>query len=163
MNTPTDPRELTADDVSFVVDPSQLGFRTTGELEPLDAVIGQDRALRALDLGVSMRQRGYNIFASGVSGTNKTELIRGLVEARAARQHTPDDWVYVHNFDEPDRPVALRLKGGQGSRLRATIGRLLERLRHDLPEALKAKDFSAERDRLGASFGKRSETLFQEL
>ncbi len=110
-----------------------------------------------------MPQRGYNVFAAGISGTNPMELIQKLLEDRARREPTPDDWVYVHNFDEPDRPVALRLPAGQGSRLRAAASQILERIRHDLPEVLKAKDFSAERDRLGAAFGKRSEALYNEI
>jgi predicted ATP-dependent protease len=163
MNTPSDPRELKPSDLAPAVDAQQLGFRTTAELEPLDEVIGQERALRAIELGVSMPQRGYNVFAAGISGTNPMELIRRLLEERAQSEPTPDDWVYVHNFDEPDRPVALRLPAGHGSRLRSAASQIVERLRHDLPEALKAKDFSAERDRLGAAFGKRSEALYNEI
>jgi predicted ATP-dependent protease len=163
MNFPSDPRELKPSDLAPVLDARQLGFRTTAELEPLDEVIGQERALRAIELGVSMPQRGYNVFAAGISGTNPMELIRRLLEERAHREPTPDDWVYVHNFDEPDRPVALRLPAGHGSRLRTAATQIVERVSHDLPEALKAKDFSAERDRLGAAFGKRSEALYNEI
>ncbi len=94
---------------------------------------------------------------------DKKELIRRLLEDRARQEPTPVDWVYVHNFDEPDRPLALSLPGGHGSRLRAALDQVVNRLRSDLPQALKAKDFSAERDRLGQSFGKRSEGLFDEL
>ena len=163
MNTPPDPRELKPSDLGPVLDPEQLGFGTTAELEPLDEVIGQERALRAIELGLSMPQRGYNVFAAGISGTNPMDLIRQLLEERARLEPTPDNWVYVHNFDEPDRPVALRLPAGHGSRLRTASSQIVERLRHDLPATLKAKDFSAERDRLGAAFGKRSETLYNEL
>jgi predicted ATP-dependent protease len=163
MKTPAEARELEPSDLAPVLDAEQLGFRTTAELEPLDEVIGQERALRAIQLGLSMPQRGYNVFAAGISGTNPMELIRMLLQERAQSEPTPDDWVYVHNFDEPDCPMALRLPAGQGGRLRATANQILDRLRHDLPEALKAKDFSAERDRLSAAFGKRSEVLYNEL
>lgn len=163
MNKPIDPRELKPSDLAPAIDSEQLGFRTTAELEPLAEVIGQERALRAIELGVSMPQRGYNVFAAGISGTNPMEMIQRLLEERARREPTPDDWVYVHNFEEPDRPMALRLPAGQGSRLRDAASQLLARLRHDLPEALKAKDFSSERDRLGTAFGKRSEALYNEI
>ena len=79
-NTVAEPRELAPADLAPQLDPSELGFRTTDELEPLDAVVGQDRALRALELGLSIRQRGYNVFASGISGTGKKEQIRHLLE-----------------------------------------------------------------------------------
>lgn len=163
-STPAGDRfELTPSDLAPQLSPDRLGFRTTAELDPLDDVVGQDRALKALELGLSIRHRGYNVFASGLSGTDTKDLIRRLLEVRARLEPTPDDWAYVHNFDEPDCPLALRLPGGHGVRLRDALEQLLDRLRHDLPEALKAKDFSAERDRLGASFGQRSEALFDDL
>jgi predicted ATP-dependent protease len=163
MSNSPDRWELKPSDLRLELEPAELAFGTTDELEPLDAVIGQERALRALELGLSMRQRGYNVFVSGISSTNPMELVRGLLAKRAEREPTPDDWVYVYNFDEPDCPMAVRLPAGKGNSLRAAVNRIIERLRHDLPEALKAKDFSAERDRLGEAFGKRSETLYQEL
>ena len=119
-NRPTILRELAPSDLAPDLEPSRLGFQTTLELEPIEEVFGQDRALKALDLGLSIRRRGYNIYASGVSGLGKKELIKRLLEVRALREPTPDDWVYVHNFDEPDCPEALRLPGGRGTTLRAT-------------------------------------------
>jgi predicted ATP-dependent protease len=163
MSESTTPRELTPSDLGPVLSPPALNFQTTDELEPLDVVFGQDRALKALELGVSIRQRGYNIYASGISGMDKKGMIQRLLEERARNEPTPDDWVYVFNFDEPDCPLAVRLPGGQGSRLRASLDRIVERLGHDLPEALKAEDFSAERNRLGSAFGKRGEQLYEEL
>jgi lon-related putative ATP-dependent protease len=155
--------KLQASDLELPLDPAELGFRTTEELEPLDHLHGQERALRALEFGLAVRHCGHNIYVSGMTGTGKKELIQGLLEARARRETTPDDWVYVHSFDEPDRPLALRLPSGHGVRLRAALEEVIDRLRHDLPAALKAKDFDAERERLAAKFGQQSEALFNQL
>jgi hypothetical protein len=162
-NASTDRWKLQASDLELPLDPAALGFRTTDELEPLDRVHGQERALRALELGLAVRHRGYNIYVSGMTGTGKKQLIQELLEARAGREATPDDWVYVHNFEEPDRPRALRLPSGHGVRLRTALEEVIDRLRHDLPAALKAKDFDAERERLAAKFGQQSEALFNQL
>jgi predicted ATP-dependent protease len=152
--------------------PAQLGvdvvfdepkFRTTNELAPLDQVVGQERALRALGFGLAVRHRGYNVFVCGMSGAGRKELLAQLLQERAAREPTPDDWIYVHNFDEPDHPLALRLPSGHGVKLRAGLAQAIERLCQDLPAALKAKDFGAERVRLAALYGQRSEALFAEL
>jgi lon-related putative ATP-dependent protease len=140
-----------------------LGFHTTDELKPLDQVVGQERALRALELGLAVRHRGYNVYVSAMTGTGRRQLIQQLLEAQACQKAAPDDWVYVHNFDEPDRPLALRLPSGHGVRLRDSLEQIIDRLRHDLPGALKAKDFDTERDRLAAKFGHQSEALFNEL
>jgi predicted ATP-dependent protease len=155
--------QLTPAELDTVLRPEELGFRSTDELQPLDRVIGQDRAVRALLFGLAMRQRGYNVFVSGMVGSGKKHLVKELLEERARQEPVPNDWVYVHNFDEPDRPLAFSLAAGQGTRLRTALEEVLDRLAHDLPKALKAKDFDAERERLSDTYGQRSEELFNDL
>jgi hypothetical protein len=155
--------ELRPDELTPQFDPADLGFLTTDDVEPLDKVIGQDRALRALDFGLAVRHRGYNVFVCGMRGAGSKDLLRSLLQEHARREPSPDDWVYLYNFDEPDRPLALRLPSEHGIRLRAALEEIIERLRRDLPAALKAKDFEAERDRLGTEYSKRSEDQFNEV
>jgi predicted ATP-dependent protease len=150
-------------ELDLPIDPAELGFGTTEELEPLDQVVGQDRALRALQLGLAVRHRGYNVYVSAMTGSGRKELIQRLLEVQARQMKPPDDWVYVHNFDEPVQPLAVRLPSGHGVRLRDSLAQVVSRMRHDLPAALKAKDFDAERDRLAAKFGQRSKELFNKL
>jgi hypothetical protein len=83
--------KLQASELELPLDPADLGFRTTDELEPLDHLHGQERALRALEFGLAVRHRGHNIYVSGMTGTGKKPLIQGLLEARASRETTPDD------------------------------------------------------------------------
>lgn len=154
---------LRAEELEPQIDAHALGFRSTEEVEPLDEVVGQERAMRALEFGLGVRHRGYNVYVSGMTGAGKKQLVQRLLEQRAAREAAPPDWVYVHNFDEPDRPLAIQLGSGQGRKLRDGLEQIVERLRRDLPAALKAKDFDAERDRLAVTFGARAEALFQEL
>lgn len=150
-------------DLDFPLSPAELAFRTTEEVEPLDHVFGQERALKALDLGLAVRHRGYNVYVSGMTGAGRKQLIRKMLEERAKQEPTPDDWVYVFNFDAPECPLALRLPSGQGGKLRTALEQVIERLRIGLPAALKAKDFDAERDRLAKTYGERSEALFGTL
>lgn len=155
--------ELSPAELCLELDPRVLGFQSTDELEPLEGFICQDRAIGALEVGLAIRHRSYNVFVSGLTGPERKERIRELLAARAAGEPAPDDWVYVFNFDEPDCPLALRLPGGQGVSLRSTMSEIVTRLRHDLPEAFKAEDFSAQRERLGAAFGKKNEAIYDEL
>lgn len=150
-------------DLDLPLAPAQLGFQTTEELEPLDHVFGQERAMKALDLGLAVQHRGYNVYVSGMTGAGRKQLIRRLLETRARQEPTPNDWVYVFNFDAPDRPLALNLPSGQGGKLRHALEQVIERLRLDLPIALKTKDFDTERDRLAKTFGEQSEALFATL
>ncbi|MGC8642336.1 MAG: Lon protease family protein [Isosphaeraceae bacterium] len=155
--------ELSPAELSPDLGLEELGFQTTLDLEPLEGLFGQERAAQALAVGLDIRHRSYNVFVSGLSGPDRKDLISGLLADRAGKEAAPDDWVYVHNFDEPDCPLALRLPSGHGVRLRSMMTEIVSRLRHDLPEAFKAEDFSAQRERLGADFGKKNEAIYNEL
>lgn len=80
-------------------DPEKFDFRTTADLEDLAEVIGQPRAVAAMQFGIGMPRDGYNIFALGPTGTAKRRFIRGYFERQAAEEPVPDDWCYVNNFD----------------------------------------------------------------
>ena len=153
----TDRWRLRPEELDLPIDPAALGFRTTADLEPLDAIVGQECAVQALAFGLSIHQRGYNVFVTGVQGIGRKQLIQTLLEARAKSEAPPDDWAYVFNFDEPDCPLALRLPGGTGVRLRDALEHLVEHMRQDLPAAPKAKDFGSERARLSTHYGKAAE------
>ena len=93
-------------------DPSSLGFETTERAAPLAEPLGQERAVEALTLGVTMRHPGYHVFAMGPSAMGKRTLVervlRGLDDARP----TPSDWVYLHDFAAPHNPKAVELPAG---------------------------------------------------
>lgn len=154
---------LSPEELRLHLTPADLGFQTTAEVPALESALGQERALAALSLGLSIRRKGYNIYVSGTIGSGRKHLIRRAIEARAQQEPTPPDWVYLFNFQEPDRPIAMELASGHGAQLRKGIEELLSRLAEDLPAALKAKDFDAERERLSGSYGKRSEQIFNRL
>ncbi len=102
----------------------------------------------AVRFGVGIRRTGYNLFALGPPATGKRSTIRHFLERTAASEKNPSDWCYVHNFDEPHRPIALELPPGQGSRLRDDIEQLLEELRVVLPAAFEKEDFRARKQAL---------------
>jgi hypothetical protein len=91
------------DELSLRLDPAELGFQTTAEVPPLDTLLGQDRALAALELGLSIRKKGYNIYVSGMMGSGRKQLVQQLLKERASNEPTPPNWVYLHNFQEPFR------------------------------------------------------------
>lgn len=134
---------LSPDDLYRPCDLAQFPFQTTADLPDLTEVIGQPRAVEAIRFGMGMRGQGYNMYALGPSGTGKTTTIRQFLEQEAARQPVPDDWCYVHNFHEPDKPTALRLPAGQGRALRADMKQLIEELRTAIPAAFESEDYEA--------------------
>ena len=93
-------------------DPALFRFDTTAELEELDEVIGQPRAVAAVQLATGIEKDGFNVFALGPAGTGKRSLVAKYFKERALNEPTPDDWCYVHNFEQDYKPKAIRLPAG---------------------------------------------------
>ncbi|MFO1044958.1 MAG: AAA family ATPase [Planctomycetaceae bacterium] len=156
-------RELSASETGPEIDPASFGFKTTRDVAPLDGIVGQPRALRAIDLGLAIRQPGYHLYMSGMSGTGRMELVRRAVTDRARHDPVPEDWIYVNNFEEQEQPSLLSLPAGVGTELQSDMKGLISRLLEEIPKAFQREDFSHEKDRLRKAFKDRSEALFEEL
>lgn len=129
-------------------DPTKLGFATTDELPALDGLVGQERAVAALRFGLGMRSPGYNMFVAGPAGTGKTSYSRRLVSEHARASDTPDDWVYVYNFDHPDEPLALSLPAGTAPTFAAQMEETLSDARRAAAVALSTREYHGQRDAL---------------
>jgi lon-related putative ATP-dependent protease len=129
-------------------DPAEFQFECTEDLAPLTELVGQDRALRALQFGLGVEKSGYNIFVTGLTGTGKsTAILEYLKRAIADRDGNspPDDWCYVYNFEDPDRPNAIRLPPGRGKALRDQLEELLVTVRTNVSRAFTSEQFEHER------------------
>ena len=155
--------ELSADQVRKAVDLSRLPFNTTADLEPETALVGQERATQALQMGIDIPQPGYNIFVSEVEESGARTQITALLQDRAATLPTPGDWVYVHNFRQPDQPCALALEPGQGCRLQQGMERLVTHLRETLPKAFQQEAFETEQRELGEKYEQQVRQMQQEF
>ncbi len=109
-------------------DESALSFETTDDLEPLPGMLGQERAEQALRFGLSMKQKGFNLFVLGPAGMGKHRLVREVLRAADPRGAPVEDWVYVHNFSAPEKPRAIALPVGRGADLEARMGRVADEL-----------------------------------
>ena len=144
-------------------DPAELPFDLVSELEDLSAPIGQNRAVDAVEFAVSMRRKGYNVYALGAGGTGKHTIVRELLRRRAESAPTPPDWCYVNNFADPQKPRRLQLPAGRGNGLREAMKRLVEELRAALPAAFERDDYRTRRDVIEQQFKGRNEQGFGEL
>jgi len=105
--------------VALTIDPATLGFASTAELQDLPLPwIGQERAQAAAQFGLAMQQPDYHLFVLGEVGSGRASLLRQAMQAEAAKRAVPPDLCYLHHFDQPDRPRALRLPAGEGRLLR---------------------------------------------
>lgn len=142
-------------------DPNQFSFSTTAEIEDLKEVIGQQRAVDAVRFGIGIRRDGYNLYALGPAGAGRHSVVRAFLEEQAAREATPDDWCYINNFDQPQKPQALRLPPGQGAVLRDDIERLVEELRSALPAAFETEDYRTRKQAIEEEIKERHEKAFE--
>lgn len=133
---------LSPDALRRSVDPKEFQFETTADVQPLSGIIGQDRAVRALQFGLGIDEEGFNVFVSGPAGTGKNTAIRTFIEAYAKSQPTPWDWCYVYNFKDSYRPKALSLPPGQGRRFREDMETFVEAAKHQIAEAFQSDDYS---------------------
>ena len=117
-------------------DPESLPFMTTDDVEPCAEIIGQDRARKALALGMALDRPGFNIYVSGDAGTGKLSAVREVARQLQDPGARPPDLCYVSGFKSPERPRLLELPAGQGARLKAAMHDLVEGLREDVPKAL---------------------------
>jgi lon-related putative ATP-dependent protease len=144
-------------------DPASFPFTTTDELEELEEVLGQARAVEAVRFGIGIRREGYNLYVLGPTGTGKKAFVRRLLESRAPGEPRPDDWCYVHNFEQPHRPRALRLPPDRGARLKADMQQLVEELRSAIPAVFESDEYRARAEQIDAEFSERQEKAFGEL
>ncbi|MBC7265007.1 MAG: AAA family ATPase [Chloroflexi bacterium] len=145
-------RELSANELRPVCDPSTFHFTTTEELPPLQEIIGQDRARRAIEFGIEIESPGFNIYALGPSGSGRTSIVKRFLEQKAAGRPTPDDWCYVNNFADPRRPRALHLPPGRGVRLRRDMAELVTQLRDRISRAFESEDYARHRSNIHRAF-----------
>jgi predicted ATP-dependent protease len=131
------------------IDPDTLGFSDTSELllEPLPW-IGQARAEAAARFGLGMDQPNYNLFVLGEVGSGRSSLLKQAMLEVAASKRVPPDLCYLHNFDAPERPLALRLPAGEGRLLRQQLANAVKTLQTEIPVRLKGQEFKSESERI---------------
>ncbi len=134
-------KELSYKQLKSICDPKKFEFKTTRELEKFDGIIGQERALSALKFGLKVKSKGFNIFASGVPGTCKTDFVKNVVEEISKDEPIPPDLCYVYNFDNPKAPKKILLQPGFGRFFKDEMDEIINYLLDDLPKAFNAKDY----------------------
>ncbi|HHJ16861.1 MAG TPA: ATP-dependent protease [Gammaproteobacteria bacterium] len=143
--------------------PESFQFQTTDDLPDLGEMVGQERALTALRFGVSMPGSGYNLYALGPAGAGKHTAVSHFLKEKAAGAATPADWVYVNNFNDSGKPLAIRLPAGRGRALQHDMQQLVEELRTAIPAAFESDDYKARIQQIDERFDSHQEKAFREL
>ena len=126
-----------------VCDPQKFDFSTTAELEERISALGQDRAISAVELGINIKSKGYNLFCLGPEGTGKTSLVKRILEEEAQKRPAPRDWAYVYNFEEPYKPHSISFPAGQACDFARDIDKLIEDFSVAIPAVLESDEYKA--------------------
>ena len=155
--------ELTYKDLKKICNPDVFEFETTEELDNVGLVYGQERAVAALQFGLSINSKGYNLYVEGPAGVGKTMYTKEYVSELASKQKTPDDWCYIYNFDNPNEPIAVSLPAGEGKVFAQNMDALIEDVKKYLKRTFNNEDFEKEKKLIKQKYEEKRERLLDNL
>jgi len=156
-------KELSPEDLRWKCDPEILEFESSEDLKPIEGILGQERALKAMRLGVEMRAPGYNIFICGMSGSGKATTVKQMLETIGADCPPLFDYAYVNNFKDPDRPMLLTFPKGKAKVFRKNLIHAIEILKRKIPQALESEDYLERKKKIVSDYTQREQDLMQEF
>ena len=155
--------ELNYQKLKYVCDESMLDFETTEELEPIQEGIGQDRGIKALEFGIQVDVKGYNLYIEGPSGVGKTLYTKNYLNKVSTKKKVPNDWCYIYNFDNPNEPIAVSLPAGQGKEFKDSMDGFIEEIKKDIKKTFNADDFEKEKSLIKQEFEQKRSGLLEKL
>ncbi len=145
-------------------EPNFMQCQSTKDLVPLNEIIGQERAVRALKFGLGIKDHGFNMYVAGYPGTGRKTAVKNFVEAQAKVQPVPPDCCYVNNFANPYEPKAIQPPAGKGKEFRDDMKNFIDNVvRNSLPKTFESEDYAARRDATIQGLENQRKQLIDEL
>jgi lon-related putative ATP-dependent protease len=155
--------ELPVEQYFAICDLQEIGLSTSAEAAALKAIIGQERAVTALQFGLGIKEKGFNIFVAGLPGTGRTTAIENYLAEVANQESVPSDWCYVNDFHDNYRPNALRLPPGTAEKLRTDMQSLVAAAISDIRSALESEMAATQRDQLVNTYQLQKQALLEKV
>lgn len=156
-------KELSHEDLKKRISLEDLDFETTAKLGKDYGIIGQERAVEAMQFGLRMKNKGYNIYMSGITGTGKNSYARHIVKETAIKEKVPEDWCYVFNFKEPTQPIALSFRPGEGIRFKKDMEDFAAVLKSQIPRVFESEDYQSQRNNIIKKYQDARVEILEEL
>ncbi len=153
------PVELKPEDLRWRCSPDVFAFDSTNDLEPIEGILGQERALKALKLGVDLRSPGYNIFIAGLSGTGKATTVKKMLEKISGNCPTLYDYAYVNNFKDNDHPVLLKFQVGKAKQFKQDYAATIDFLKRRIPQALESDSYTNRKKKIVSHYNEKEQAL----
>lgn len=122
-------------------DPAKFTFKTTAELDDVDGLIGQERAVEAIRFGTEIQRKGFNLFVLGSPGLGKHVAVSQHLKQKAKDEPAPTDWVYVNNFEVNHKPKAIALSAGHGVALQKSMAASIDTLKGAIPTLFESDEY----------------------
>lgn len=155
--------ELNYKDLKNICNPNIFKFETTDELEGTNSIYGQDRGIKALEFGLNVDSKGYNLYIEGPSGVGKTMYAKKYITKLASKKKIPDDWCYIYNFDDPNEPIAVALPAGLGKDYKSDMDNFIHEIKRDIKLTFKNDDFEKQKSLMQNEFEKKKNALLDKL
>ena len=155
--------ELDSKDLKLTCSPDIFNFNTTEELQDITTGIGQERGIKALEFGLQVDVKGYNIYLEGPSGVGKTMYTKNYLNKISKKQKTPNDWCYIYNFDNPNAPIAVSLPAGQGKQFKEAMDGFILEVKKDIKKTFNAEDFEKEKALIKQEFDEKRSSILDKL
>ena len=155
--------ELSYKNLKKYCNPEKLPFETTEELETISTGIGQERAIKALEFGLNVDVKGYNLYLEGPTGVGKTMYTKKYLEVISKKKKVPTDWCYIYNFTNPNEPIAVSLPAGQGKEFRDTMEQFIKDIKNDIKSTFSNEDFEIEKNSIRQQFEQKRTILLEKL
>jgi len=156
-------RELRTEELKNACICEKFTFLTTDEVQPLINIVGQDRAIRAIETGLNTKADGFNIFITGPTGTGRNTTIKAILEEKAQKELSPSDWCYVYNFSDSNRPNAISLNPGEGYKFKRDMAKFVTIAKERISKAFESDDYDKEISRITDAVNKKSIALSEEI
>lgn len=155
--------ELKPEELKWTPSMDKFSFETTHDVEPLEEIIGQERALKALKLGTELFAPGYNIFVCGLTGTGRMTTIKHILNQISPKAPQAPDRCYVYNFKNPDEPKLLEFPRGQAIMFKRNMEAMIFYLRQKIPRTLEDERYIEARNRIIEKYQRKEQELFKEF
>ena len=149
--------------LKMTCDPNWFDFETTENLEHIETGIGQERGIKALEFGVNVEGKGYNLYIEGPSGVGKTMYTKNYLDKIAPKKKVPTDWCYIYNFQNPNEPIAVSLPAGQGKEFRDSMDGFIKEIKKDIKATFNNDDFEKEKTLIKKQYEEKREKLMERL
>ncbi len=161
IQKPLKHKELKPEELRWKCDPNIFDFESTEDIDPVEGIIGQERALKAIRMGVDLRSPGYNIYIAGLSGSGKATTVKQMLEKISADCPRLYDYAYVNNFRDPDQPLLIKFNKGQAREFKQDLSSAIEVLKQRIPITLESELYLSRKKIIVDEYNQKEQELME--